>query len=200
VQLHHCDVRHDRRNRPLLFVIHGDDDALSDLCRAFDIEITQSFSCELTFTRIDVVGELAVTAQDGDVGPISDPRSELRILDFIPRMRLVEAIPRLSALSVSSTTSSSFSSAASNSGSGLRQLFTGIGSLRFSMATSAARAAVPKLMADEGDSAAQFAYGECLQRGIGIVIDEIQASKPANTSNSQRTETIQTASEFGTLP
>jgi hypothetical protein len=85
-QLHPCEVRQDR---PLQFGIHGDDDTLSDLCRAFDIEITQSFSCELTFTRIKVVGALASTARDGDIGPVSDQRGELGILDFIPCMRLV---------------------------------------------------------------------------------------------------------------
>jgi TPR repeat protein len=94
-------------------------------------------------------------------------------------------IPRLSALSVSSATSSSSSSAASNSGSGLWQLFILIRSLHFSMAASAARAAVPKLLADEGDSAAQFtlektcglfAYVCCIELGNGISIDFVEAA------------------------
>jgi hypothetical protein len=42
------------------------------------------------------------------------------------------------------------------------------------MATSDAQAAAAKLLADEGDEAAQFVYGYCFWWGDGVEIDEMQ--------------------------
>jgi hypothetical protein len=57
------------------------------------------------------------------------------------------------------------------------------------MATRAARAVVAKLLANEGDAAAQFVYGKCLERGNDVDVDEM----PANISDRQGREPVRTA-------
>jgi hypothetical protein len=45
----------------------------------------------------------------------------------------------------------------------------------FEMLTRAARAAALKLLADEGNAAAQFGFGLCLMEGDGVNVDDMQA-------------------------
>jgi hypothetical protein len=67
----------------------------------YSFETGRGFPGELIFTQIEGIGSLSAAAQDSNIGAIYDPRGELRIFDFVHRTRLIERVPRLTAMSFS---------------------------------------------------------------------------------------------------